>query len=219
MNYVLEALGLLGLRSRSVAALAARPGLAPALAAFAAGFMVFASVRHAVYADLRDAVPAASPLEHVMRLNLIQAALYVTLVCVPALTAGVALARRDPGGYVLSFLSYRTHLAVLLPLWGLLFAAAAPIQALVPHWIVLGEVGISVGLLSLLILACVYTVWAIGRINGISTPAAAGVVLIAALTLPAFYLLAGTTLVPLLLLLGIGICFLWHRMRGRDGKS
>jgi len=218
MNFVLDTLGLLGLRRRSVEALAARPALAPSFAAFAAGFLVFVWVRHAVYAGLRGAVAPASPLDQVMRLNLIQAALYATLICVPALTAGVALARRDPSGYTLTFLSYRAHLAVLLPLWGLLFAAAAPVQALVPHWIVIGEVGISVGLLSLLALACFYTVWAIGRINGISAPAAAGVVLIAALTLPAFYLLAGTTLVPLLLLIGVGLCLLWHRVRGRDGK-
>ena len=213
MTFLLDILGLLGLRSRSVGALAARTNLWAAFTAFAAGFLVFVLVRNAVYAGLREAGTPASLLERVVQLNLIQATLYFALVCIPVLAAGVALTRGESPGFSLSVGRYRTHLSVLFPLWGVLFAVSAPVQALVPHWIVLGEVGISVGLLSLFVLAIFYTAWAVGRINGISMPAAAGVVLIAVLTLPVFYLLAGTTLAPLSLLVGAGICFVWNKLR------
>ena len=101
-------------------------------------------IRNAVYASLRNAIPPASLLERTMQLNLIQAMLYLALVYVPILAfAGVALSGRGPSGPASSLAHYRTHLAVLFPLWGELLALSAPVQVLVPHWIILGEVGIS----------------------------------------------------------------------------
>jgi tetratricopeptide (TPR) repeat protein len=112
------------------------------------------------------------------------------MVYVPVVVALSNAVAGDGLGFTISRAEYIGHLSALGPLWGVLFLIAAPIQLLVPHFLVLGDlVSISVGLLWLIVSMVIYTVWAIKRMNYIPTLAALAVFVLSWFTLPVFYVL------------------------------
>ncbi len=204
MTFLRATLGLLGLRSASLQSLAKGKRAAPALAAFAAGFLAFVLVRNAVYAGLRE--PAASgPLDLLLRFGVLPGILYFCLVFIPVLAAATSAFAAGSGGFSASRDELQTLVAVLLPIWGLILLIVAPLQALVPQFLVVGDFAVSVGLALLFCTMTFYTVWVVSEVRRLGIIAAAAAVLVTCLTLPVLYLLnsSGLTVLALLLLVGI----------------
>jgi tetratricopeptide (TPR) repeat protein len=194
MTFLSDLLGMLAFRTHAVRVQVERHGLVAGTVCFIAGFGAYALVRNSVYEPLPELVSRPPGLmESLFDLNVIQATLFALLVYIPAL---IILGNAISGnGFVLSVSKkeYRSHCSALLPLWGVLFLVAAPIQWLLPHFLVFGEtgisVGISVGILVLLVLLIIYTLWAIQRLSYLSFMQALGVFLLSLFTVPVYYLL------------------------------
>ncbi len=210
---------LLLLRDESLRSLTARNSLLLPLAIFLAGFAAFGFVRAAVYAELREPQVAAGPLGYLSSLNLVPAIVYFALIAVPLLISLSNALAGDGLGFTVSGKEYRAWLMVLLPLWGLLFLVAAPVQWLLPQFLVLGEFGVSIGLLALSSLMIVYTVWAAGRLAGVAPPIAGAVIVIACLTLPVLNLLAARPNSALLVLAAAAMIYCWSRLRARAARD
>jgi tetratricopeptide (TPR) repeat protein len=193
MNMLRDLMGILALRERALRAMASRKAILPAFFVFAAGFLAFVLVRNSVYAELRGDVPGLSSLSYVgtfLRLNLVQALLFFSLVYIPSVVCLSNAIAGEGLGLSLSRAEYQSHVSVLFPLWGFLLLVAAPVQVVLPQFIVLGDFGISIGLLLFLVLTVVYTVWGIRELNHISTVAAVGAFALSWFTLPLFYVLS-----------------------------
>ncbi len=206
--------GLLRLRNESLRSLAGRTSPLLPLCIFLAGFLAFGLVRNAVYAELREQA-AAGPLGCLFALNLIPALVYFVFILVPLLISLSNALAGDGLGFSLSRREYRTWLMVLLPLWGVLFLIAAPVQWWLPHFLILGEVGISIGFLVLSSLMIFYTIWSTGRLAGVPPPIAAAVVVLSCLTLPLFQLLADKPYGALLALVAAVILLCWTHFKDR----
>ncbi len=215
MNSLRNITGLLLLRDESLRLLAGGGQAALPPAVFLAGFLAFALVRGLVYAELQEPQAAAGPLGYLFSLNIIPALAYFTLIVIPFLVSLSNALAGDGLGFTVSRREYRAWLMVLLPLWGLLFLVAAPVQWLLPQFLVLGEFGISIGLLALSSLMIFYTIWAAGRLASVPPPVAAAVVVISCLTLPLLYLLAARPYLAVLIFIAITAVYCWHRLRAR----
>jgi tetratricopeptide (TPR) repeat protein len=213
MKYLLELLAVLGFRRSALRALASRQALAGGLGCLAVGFLVFALIRSSVYAEPHEPgpTPAISLISSFMNLNVVQVVLFLSLVYVPSLVCLSNAFAGDGLGFTVSRKEYRDHMSALLPLWGLLMLLTAPLQR---FFFVLGNFfGISVGLLALILLTAVYTVWAIRELNYVSTHAAIVVYVASWLTLPIYYVL--TTFIfalPFFILFPLLYVF-FHRLR------
>lgn len=196
--------GSLAFQGRSLVRLARRRSFLPGLLFLSAGFLAYVLVRNTVYADLQPeyAMPSADLLARLLRLDLVQFILFLSVLYVPALIAlGNALTAEGPG-FTVSRDEYLAHASLLFPLWGAVFLIAAPVQWLLPYFVVLGPLGISIGLLFLSIALSVYTVWALGQWSRMSIAAAFGVFALSWITLPVFFLLSSFPVaLPLFLLL------------------
>jgi tetratricopeptide (TPR) repeat protein len=188
MNFLLDLMGMLAFRSRALRALATRQALLPAYSILGCGFLAFVLVRNAVHAELNP-VGKGSLLHSIFSINLIQALLFLSVVYVPAVICMSNAFAGDGLGLSFSRDEYRAHVAALFPLWGLLFAIAAPLHWVLPHFLALGVFEIGTGLLGLGLLVAIYTVWAVKELNYVSLVAALGVFVLSWLTLPAFYVL------------------------------
>ncbi len=212
-----DTLRLLAFRARALRAVAGRKRAVAGLLWLSAGFLLFAVLRNSVYAGLQEPIPGVvNPgiLDSLFQLNLIQAVGFFAVVYVPAIIAlGNAFAA-DGRGLTVSGEEYRRHGAVLFPLWGLLFLVAAPVQWFAPQFLVLGVFfGISIGLLVLILLLAVYSIWAIKELNFLTLPAAAGVFALSSLTLPLFYLMTAVFYaLPLFLMIPL-VYLLFQRLR------
>jgi hypothetical protein len=215
MIFIADILGILAFREHALLARAKRQDLGQGLFFFSAGFLAFVLVRNSVYAELPEIMVSrhAGLVQSFFHLNLIQAALFLLLVYIPAL---VILSNSISGhelGFFVSRQEYREHASVLLPLWGLLLLITAPIQWLMPQFLVIGIFGITVGIFVLLTLTIAYTVWVIKRLNYLTFAQTLGVFALSGITLPVFYLLtsffAALPLFVLIPLLYIG--YQWIR--------
>ncbi len=191
MIFLADLLGMLAFRVRALRAQAKRQFLIHGIVCFSAGFLAFVMVRNAVYATLPEVMVfrQAGLIPSVIRLNLIQAVLFLLFVYIPAL---IILSNSISGNSLGLFVSrqeYREHRSVLLPLWGSVLLIAAPIQWLMPQFLVIKMFGITVGMLVVLILTVVYTVWSVKQLNYLSLAQALGVFVLSWFTLPIFYLL------------------------------
>jgi tetratricopeptide (TPR) repeat protein len=211
MNYILDVLRLLTFRSRSLRNLSAREAVAAGVTALALGFCAYVWVRNSVYASLIHAPYVQGPpnaLEVFLDSNLLQTVLFLTLVYVPAIIALSNAFAGDGLGFTISRIEYTGHLSALLPLWGILLLLAAPVQWLVPQFLILGIVDISVGMFWLLVSMAVYTLWAVRELSYIPTAAALGVCALSWFTLPVFFVLTRVLLaLPLFLVLPVLILF------------
>ncbi len=186
-------LAILAFRASGLRVLAARRAVIWGCIYLAAGFIVFILIRNSVYADLREYPSDLSEsgiLGSALHLNVLQVVLFLFLVYVPAVICLSNAIAGDGLGLTFSREEFRTQISALFPLWGTLFLITAPLQLLLPQFLVLGLFGISLGLLSLILLMAVYTVWAIRELNHISTVAALGVFALSWVTLPIFYVLS-----------------------------
>jgi len=191
MKSLLDLLGMLAFQTRALRAQAERHALVSGAICFVVGFLAFAIVRSAVYATLPDFVGPSEPLDSFFHLNLIQSLLFVFLVYVPSV---IVLSNAISGnglGFAVSRQEYRAHGSVLSPLWGMLFLIDAPLQYYVPQFLVLGSgfFGITIGMLVLLLLLVIYTIWAIKQLNYLSAAQAIAVFALSWFTLPVYYLL------------------------------
>ena len=219
MTFLRDIPGLLCLRDESLRSLSSRNNAALPLGIFLAGFLTFGLVRNVIYAELREFRAAAGPLDYLFRLNVFPALAYFALLLVPVLISLSNALAGDGLGFTVSRREYRAWLMVLLPLWGALFLVAAPVQWLLPHFLVLGEFGISMGLLVLSSLMIFYTIWGTGRLGSVPPPVSAAVVVLSCLTLPILYMLAGTPYAALLVLVVVASFFLRRRLKARAARS
>ncbi|MEJ2246801.1 MAG: tetratricopeptide repeat protein, partial [Acidobacteriota bacterium] len=143
----------------------------------------------------------AGPIHYLYYLNLLQTLLFVLLVYVPVLILLSNSISGEGPGISITGREYRVHMSVLLPLWGLLFLITAPVQWIIPHFLIIGMFEISVGFLVRSILLVLYTTWAIRHLNCLSVAQASGIFILSWFSLPIFYLLIYTHVVPALFIL------------------
>lgn len=219
MTFLRHILGLLCLRDDSLRLLAGsrNPIVPPGV--FLAGFVGFGLVRQAVYAGLSEPQAVPGPLGYLVRLNIFPALFYFVVLLVPFMISLSNAFAGDGLGFTVSRLEYAAWREVLLPLWGVLLLVAAPVQWFLPHFLVLGDFGISIGLLVLSSLMVFYTIWGVGRLAGVSPPLAAAVVVLACLTLPVFSLLSSGPYASLLLLCVAVIIWVSDWFRKRSAAS
>jgi tetratricopeptide (TPR) repeat protein len=185
MTFITDVLGILAFRGHALRLQARRQVLGRSLLFFAAGFLAFVIVRNSVYADLPEIAVSrqAGLIYSFLHLNLIQAALFLLFVYIPAVVIlGNSISGNGLGAFV-SRQEYLEHTSVLLPLWGLLLLITAPVQWFLPQFLVIGIFGITVGMLALVILTVVYTVWAVKELNYLSLAQALGVFALSGFTL------------------------------------
>ena len=189
MTYIFDIAGLLIFRKRALRTLSARAPVAGSAVFFGAAFLLFVLLRNTVYAGLIDAADPVGPAHNLLRLNLVQILLFLSLVYVPAIIVVANAIAGDGLGLSFSREEYRTHIAVLFTLWGALLLVSAPLQLLFPQFLVIGIVSISIGLLVLILLLVAYTVWVVKELNYLSVVAAFAVFALSWFTLPVFYFL------------------------------
>ena len=155
-------------------------------------------------------------------LSLVQWLLFPLFVYIPILVS-LSNAFSDDGlGLSFSTTEYRTHIAVLLPVWGVISLITAPLQLLSPRFLsilqygeeILGDIHM-VYLVRPLLLA-VYSFWVVMRLNYLSPTRTCGVFALSMVVLPIFGFIASFLFsLPLLLLIpliyfGLG----WIRSQG-----
>jgi tetratricopeptide (TPR) repeat protein len=190
MTFLNNILRMLIFRSQALRAQAERRALVGSVVCFAVGFWAYDLVRSQVYADLPELLSQPSGfLGSFFNLGLIQVLLFLMLIFVPALIMLGNAISGDGIGLSISRREYQAHISVLLPLWGMLYLIAAPIQLLAPYFLELPEIDISLGMLFRLILILAYTLWAIQKLNYLSLAQAIGVFALSCFTLPVYFLL------------------------------
>lgn len=181
---------MLAFRVASLRTQASRRMFAGSIACFSIGYLVYTLVRNRVYAVLVDpeALPAGL-LRNLDNLHLIQVLVFLLAVYVPALLWIGRVIRGDIPGFSASLQEYRMHVSALLPLWGALFLISAPVQWMVPHFLGVGVVEVSIGYLLRSVLLSIYTVWAMRELNGLTTAQASVAFILSWITFPLLYLL------------------------------
>lgn len=189
MNLVADLLGILVFRMRAMRALAERRAVASGIVCFILGYTAYIHVRNSVYATLPEVLSHPSGMfATLLDFNLIQTLLFLLLIYIPVVIVTANALSGDGIGFAVSRQEYQMHLSALLPVWGLLYLIASPVQLLVPHFLILGMVEISVGILIRSLLMFVYTLWAIKQLNYLSWMQAVAVFALSCLTLPLYYL-------------------------------
>lgn len=187
MTFILDVLAALAFRPRALRSLAEHRRLIPAFILLAAGFFAFVLVRSQMTQDL-PAYLQRQPgvLEYFLDSHLLQMILFLSLVYVPAIALLCNAFAGDGLGFSLSRSEYASHLSALFPVWGMVFLLGAP---LVPYFVQLGIVEMSLGELWLMLALSVYTVWAIHEIDFLPLAAALGVFVLSWITVPVLFLL------------------------------
>ena len=190
MTLLSDLSGMLLFRATSLRERAQRRGITAGVLWFALGLLAFAEIRRHVYAALPEMAAVPSDLiGYVFNLKLFQVVFFATIIYVPAILAlagAMGGRNRAPAFFGRE---YRGQISVFLPLWGTLFLIAAPVQYLAPQFLVVGIVGVSVGMSTLLTLLGIYTFWAVKRLNDLSAAQSLGVLALSCATLPLYYLL------------------------------
>jgi tetratricopeptide (TPR) repeat protein len=190
MIFISNLLGMLAFRPSALRAQAERRAPVAGVLCFCVGFLSYALVRNSVYAVLPELMSQqAGILDSFLNFQLIQILLFLLLIYVPAVIVMSNAISGDGLGFSFSRQEYQTHVSGLLPLWGLLFLICAPLQWLVPHFLIIGVVEISIGMLVRSILIVAYTFWAIKQLNYLSPVQALGVFFLSWFTFPIYYLL------------------------------
>ena len=143
--------------------------------------------------------------------------LFLLFLFVPAIVA-LSNALSDDGlGLSFSTAEYRAHLAALLPVWGVIYLATAPLQLLFPHFLVFGDaIEASVAYMLRALLFGTYSFWAVMRLNYLSPTRTCGVFTVSALTIPIYFvvLLFIWSLPFLFLIVLIYLAITWIRNLG-----
>lgn len=210
-----DLLGMLAFHAQALWHQAERRMLMGSIVCFTAGFLVYVLVRNRIYAVLPEIISLKlGPLQYLLDLEFLQTLLFLLIVYIPALVLLSNAISADGPGLSISKQEYRLHVSSLLPLWGVLFLLAAPIQWIVPHFLIIWVFEISIGYLLRSFLLVVYTVWAVKQLNCLTMTQAIGVFLLSWITLPVFFFMnynlivtASFALIPLIV---------WSRRRVRD---
>jgi tetratricopeptide (TPR) repeat protein len=214
MTFLLEIMGALAFRSRSLRALAARRAVFPALVSLSIGFLTFVLVRNAFYDALESAPYVKGPVSHIesfLDIHLVQMLLFLCIIYIPFLIAMSNAFAGDGLGFSLSRAEYLRHLSALLPLWGVLFLIGAPF---LPLFLVLGFLDLSAGELWLMVSITAYTVWALKELNYLPVFASLSIFGLSLLTLPVLFVLTNFLFsLPFFILLPLVYIFL---MRFRE---
>jgi tetratricopeptide (TPR) repeat protein len=196
--------GILGFRSRALNSLAERQAVLWGIVCFATGFLAYALVRNSVYADLPELLFRQTGLVMgFLDLNLVQSILFLAFVYIPAIILVANGLFGDGVGFAISGCEYRAHISALFPLWGLLFLVVAPLQWLIPHFLIMGMVEISIGILIRSLLLIFYTLWAVKQLSAIPYRRTLAVLGICCFTFPIYYVLAAYWVVLAFFLLAL----------------
>jgi tetratricopeptide (TPR) repeat protein len=210
-----DILGMLAFRTSALRAQAERRALVAGAICFCGGFLCYGLVRNSVYAGLPELISRKSDLiSSFFDFQLLQTVLFLMLVYIPGVIILSNAISGDGLGLSVSRKEYQAHSSVLLPLWGLLYLICAPLQWLIPNFLILGIVEISHGILIRSILFVVYTLWAIKQLNYLSPVQALGVFALSWFTLPVYYVIT-TFLFTLPLFIVILLIYLGYQyLRG-----
>jgi tetratricopeptide (TPR) repeat protein len=190
MKFLLDLLGVLALRTQALRSLSEREALVRGITLFCVGFLAYALVRNSVYATLPElAYQRSGLISTFFGLNLVQVLLFLLIVYVPAVIILSNAISGDGLGFSVSRQEYRAHVSALLPIWGLLFLITAPLQWLVPHFLIIGMLEISFGMFIRSLLMLVYTLWSIKQLNYLSLAQALGATTLSWFTFPIYYIL------------------------------
>jgi hypothetical protein len=212
MTFMTDFPGMLALHERALRMQGERRWFWRGLACYAAGFLAYSLVRIQVYASLPEiTAQPAGPFGFLLHIHLVQTLLFLSAVYVPGvILLGNAIAGR---GITVSGKEYRIHVSALLPLWGILFLVAAPVQWIAPHFLVIGVLEVSVGMLVRSILIGVYTVWAVKHLNLLTAAQAIGVFILSWFALPLYFLMV-RSIYFLAFFVAIPLaCLLYRRLR------
>jgi tetratricopeptide (TPR) repeat protein len=195
--------GILGFRSRAIHSLAEGKAVFEGIVCFSLGFLAYAFVRNSVYADLPELMFRQSGLiSGLFYLNIVQSILFLAFIYIPAVILAANAMFGDGVGFSISRSEYHSHLSALFPLWGLLFLVAAPLQWLIPHFLIIGRFEISIGILIRSSLLIFYSLWAVRQLNAIAYSRALGVLAVSCFTFPVYYLFAAYWMaIPVFLLI------------------
>ena len=220
MRFFINLLGMLAFRTKSLRLQAESRMVFTGIVFFSSGSLTYSLVRNHVYAALSELPETASEPGYIFwQLHLIQTLLFLLAVFVPILALlGYSIKGSIPG-FALSGRDYVLHVSALLPLWGLLFFLTAPVQWLVPHFLPVGILDISVGILARSILFIVYTVWAVKRLNFLTTVQALGAFVLSCLTVPFLLIMIYTWYADVLLILAVLVFLCFRCIRGRRVKK
>jgi hypothetical protein len=187
--------GALGFRNTALRALADSQAVFSGIVCYLAGYLAYALARGFVYASSPELMYARRGLlPTVWGMNLAQELfflLFLLFLFVPAIVA-LSNAFSDDGlGFSFSVKEYRAHLAVLFPIWGVIYLVTAPLQWPLPHFIVAGDI-IEASLVYLLraLLLATYTFWVVMRLNYLSPTRTCGVFALSVLTVPIFFVIS-----------------------------
>ena len=190
MTYISDLLGTLAFRSRAIRALAERRATVAGGICFSVGYLLYALVRSLVYASLPELMSQRSVwIGYYAGFQLFQILLFLLVIYIPFVIIASNAIAGDGLGLSISKQEYRAHVSALLPLWGALSLFAAPLQWFVPHFLIIGIVEISIGMLIRSILVMAYTLWAIRRLNYLSAVQVLGMFALSWFTFPVYYLL------------------------------
>ncbi len=185
-------------RKSSIAVLAADRRSGRGVLVLAAGVVCFLIIRKSVYRELLGAGPATANefviLDWRTAAALLRLLLFLSVFYIPAIAGLAGWISGRARGISIPADSYRALASALFPLWGAAFFIAAPVQLLVPHFVVAEPAAVSAGMLVLLILWVGYGIAGVGEAAGLSVMRATAVILLASLALPAAYLLSGFVL-------------------------
>jgi tetratricopeptide (TPR) repeat protein len=190
MTFISDLLGTLAFRSRAIRALAERRATVAGVICFSVGYLLYALVRSLVYASLPELMSQQSVwIGYFAGFQLFQILLFLLVIYVPFVIVASNAIAGDGLGLSISKQEYQAHISALMPLWGALSLIAAPLQWLIPHFLIIGIVEISIGMLIRSILIIAYTLWAIRRLNYLSAIQVLGMFALSWFTFPVYYLL------------------------------
>ncbi len=194
MRVLGDLLSMLAFRARSLRSLADRAGIVTGILFFLIGFLAYVLTRNKIYASLPEVASLQDgAVRYFLGLHLIQILIFLLAVYVPAIIILSEAISKDRAVLSISKRQYRSHVAVLFPLWGLLSLIAAPLQWIEPRFLVLSVFEISFGMLIRMLLILAYTLWAIRELNSLSPAQSFGALVLSFFTFPVYYWLVKYT--------------------------
>lgn len=185
MKYLADFLSALAFRESALRTQSERRALTAGIVCFSLGYLLYAVLRNYVYATLPElARPDDGSFINISVCirDWVRSVVFLLVLYVPALILLGNTFSGDGRDLLVSKQEYQAHASTLLPLWGALFLVTAPLQLLIPHFVSIGLLDISFGMLIRSILLCIYTLWAIKQLSHLSWAQSLGVFALSWLT-------------------------------------
>ncbi|HSW38428.1 MAG TPA: tetratricopeptide repeat protein [Acidobacteriota bacterium] len=215
--------GILVFNTHSLKSISDRGSTALGILLFCLGFLVYAFARRSAYSFLPEMVSRQPGiLGDFWNLDLIQTLLFLLLFYIPAIVVLSAVFSGCGAFFYFSRQEYAGHIAVLMPVWGMIALLTSPLQWVLPPFLVIGLNELSPTMLIRLLLVFIYTLWIIRHLNCLSVAHALAVLILSWPTLIMYYLLTsldavafGVAAVLVLRLLWLWVCRLRDARAGR----